>query len=326
MTQDEEEFGAPAEAASLVRSALERACPGSVTRLRGSLAAGRADAYSDMDIEWRVPADRFAACVREPGTVLRDAAHVLREAYGDAWPRRRAPATARARAMPGAPEHSAPVSGGPEHSAPESGGPENGVPEYGIPEYGCAVRTDPEYAHSPGARLLFVRFPGLPLFWRLDLMVLAEGGTAAGEGPGGAVPETEWSLPASALENAIAAVKAVARADPETAAGLLRRGLDRLGAHPGPREAARGRGEPRGPGREERGTEARDWPAAVGLLVRAAVRAEPALAELGAQTEDVARRLLPPGPGDARPGVPVPLRWPPAATDGSADGPGAAGT
>lgn len=259
MTQDDDEFGAPARAASLVRSALERACPGSVTRLRGSLAAGRADAYSDMDIEWLVSADRFAACVREPGTVLREAARALREAYGDAWPGRPAPATAHARA----------VSIG--------------------PEYACAVRADPEYAHSPDARLLFVRFPGLPLFWRLDLMVLAEGGTAAGGG-GRDAPEADWSLPASALENAIAAVKALARADPETAAGLLSRGLARLGERPGT-ETGDGLGEA---GAGEGG--ARDWPADVSVLVRAAVRAEPGLAELGAQTEHVARRLLlPPG-------------------------------
>ncbi|MEV0850425.1 hypothetical protein AB0J21_31985 [Streptomyces sp. NPDC049954] len=303
MTQDDDEFGAPAKAASLVRSALERACPGSVTRLRGSLAAGRADAYSDMDIEWRVPADRFAVCVREPGTVLREAARALREVYGDAWPRRRAPTTAHARAASTGPAY---ASTGPAHA--------------------CAVRTDPEYAHSPGARLLFVRFPGLPLFWRLDLMVLAEGGTAAGEGTepgeGRDAPEADWSLPASALENAIAAVKALARADPETAAGLLSRGLARLGERPGTRT-----GDGPGDGGEgQYGGQAGDWPAAVSVLVRAAVRAEPGLAELGAQTEHVARRLLPPGPGDGHPGAAAPLRWLPAATDGSPGGPGADGT
>ncbi|MGW3497949.1 hypothetical protein [Streptomyces sp. NPDC001020] len=52
------------------RAALERNFPGSRTVLLGSLAAGNADAFSDIDVEWLVPDDLFAACVARVGTVL----------------------------------------------------------------------------------------------------------------------------------------------------------------------------------------------------------------------------------------------------------------
>jgi predicted nucleotidyltransferase len=38
---------------------LEQAVPGSYARLRGSLAEDRADAFSDIDVEWDVPDDAF---------------------------------------------------------------------------------------------------------------------------------------------------------------------------------------------------------------------------------------------------------------------------
>jgi hypothetical protein len=53
-----------------VRGALEAACPGSRARLRGSLAAGTADPYSDIDVEWTVPAGRFRECVEGTRTAL----------------------------------------------------------------------------------------------------------------------------------------------------------------------------------------------------------------------------------------------------------------
>lgn len=44
-------------------SALEAAVPGSTARLRGSMAAGTADDYSDVDVRWEVPAPAFGrAC------------------------------------------------------------------------------------------------------------------------------------------------------------------------------------------------------------------------------------------------------------------------
>ena len=51
-----------------LREALRVAVPGSVISLRGSLATGDADQFSDIDLLWVVPGNRFPeaiACVRE---------------------------------------------------------------------------------------------------------------------------------------------------------------------------------------------------------------------------------------------------------------------
>lgn len=50
--------------------ALAAYCPGSRSELRGSLALGTADAYSDIDIAWTVPDDRFDACLDAVPEVL----------------------------------------------------------------------------------------------------------------------------------------------------------------------------------------------------------------------------------------------------------------
>lgn len=173
-----------------LRAALERSCPGSRTALLGSLASGTADEYSDIDVEWIVPDDRFAASVASAPEVL-------------------------------AGVH--PVAG---------------------------VRTDPD---PRAGRLLFVRFAGVPLFWRLDLLIRTE------TGPEVSTPETEWSLPASALANATGAIKAIRRGRPDTARGLLDRGFARIGE---PDEATGA------------------WADDVARLARAAVAREPGLGEL----------------------------------------------
>ena len=52
--------------ASLARrilASLESALPGSTAQLRGSLAEGRADQYSDIDVCWEVPDELFQAAV-----------------------------------------------------------------------------------------------------------------------------------------------------------------------------------------------------------------------------------------------------------------------
>ncbi|MGW2845507.1 hypothetical protein [Streptomyces sp. NPDC001274] len=157
-------------AEELIR-ALAAYCPGSRAEPRGSLARGTADAYSDIDLAWTVPGDRFADCL------------------------------AAARGVLGAVR---PLD---------------------------SLRTDPDTRESGGRRLLFAAFRGLPLFWRVDLEVVAAGG-----GAGGPVPpaDDDWSRPASALANAVAATKAVLRGRPEDARGLLERGLGRIDAPEGP--------------------------------------------------------------------------------------------
>lgn len=173
-----------------IRAALERACPGSRTALLGSLAAGTADAYSDIDVEWIVPDDRFGAAVASAPAILGEVRPV------------------------------------------------------------ADVRTDPD---PRAGRLLFVRFAGVPLFWRLDLLVRTE------TGPEVSTPDGEWSLPASAMANAAGAVKAVRRGRPDDARGLLDRGFARIAEPVG----ATG-----------------DWPADIARLARAAAVRDPRLAGL----------------------------------------------
>ncbi|MFD0022132.1 hypothetical protein [Streptomyces sp. NPDC058382] len=121
----------------------------------------------------------------------------------------------------------------------------------------ASLRTDPDLLNSRKRRLLFVDFDGLPLFWRLDLEVVA---LSVADRPGydqgnPAARGDDWSRPASALANAVAAVKAVLRGEPDTAQGLLERGFARIGAVD---------------------TVSGDWFADITRLARAAAAAEPA--------------------------------------------------
>lgn len=192
--------------AAAVLGTLEAACPGSRATLLGSLAAGTADAFSDIDVEWVVPDARFLASVTAAPETL-------------------------ARVQPVA-----------------------------------AVRSDPEFHHSDRRRLLFVRFAGVSLFWRLDLSVRAESvadeADYDADNPAARAGEGEWSRPASALANALGAVKAVGRRRPDDARGLLDRGFARID------EADRATG---------------DWAADITRLARAAARRDPALTELSGQ-------------------------------------------
>lgn len=154
------------QAVDQVVAGLEGFVPGSVVNLRGSLAAGTADEYSDIDLRWVVPDESFAAAVGGLATALPEATR----------------------------------------------------------------RVDPAFARSDRRRLIFLRLPGLPLFWRIDLEVRAA--SIAGDDDYDAdnldARSTDgWSAAASALENAIAAVKAQRRGKPSE--GLLERGFARIG-------------------------------------------------------------------------------------------------
>ncbi|WP_328319139.1 nucleotidyltransferase domain-containing protein [Streptomyces sp. NBC_00388] len=200
-----------------VQQALTEQCPGSVAVLRGSLARGTADPYSDIDLAWTVPEAEFVACVAAVGPCLEALAAV------------------------------------------------------------ASLRSDPEAQRSSERRLLFVAFRDLPLFWRLDLEVMA---VSAKPEVGGRVERTrspaaggdpDWSPAASALANAVAVVKAVLRGQPDVAAGLLERGLQRVGAS----GSASGR-----------------WRADVVRLADAAACHEPAQRPLADQVERLAAELL----------------------------------
>ncbi|KOV60068.1 hypothetical protein ADK64_32310 [Streptomyces sp. MMG1121] len=138
-----------------------------------------------------------------------------------------------------------------------------------------SVRSDPDFHRSLRRRLLFVRFARVPLFWRLDLDIRCA--SVAGDpdhdtgNPAARARAGEWSRPASALANAVGAVKAVARGRQEQARGLLDRGFARIGVP----DRASG-----------------DWGADVARLAWAAVAQDPSLAEPAAEVGALARAYL----------------------------------
>ena len=100
-----------------------------------------------------------------------------------------------------------------------------------------AVRIDPGLARSDRRRLVFVRLAGAPLFWRVDLDIRARSVAADDsydDGNPAARDATGWSPPASAIENAIAAIKSGVRGRTDAASGLLSRGYQRIGLVPPP--------------------------------------------------------------------------------------------
>ena len=186
---------------------LVAACPGSHADLRGSLATGQADVFSDIDVTWRVPDEAFQ-------DVVTDVASVLEQV----WPV-------------------------------------------------ALVREDPEWQKSDQRRLVFVAFRELPLFWRLDLDIRAESGA---ENPTPA-PGEDRSPAASALANGVAAVKAVLRAQPATAVGLLDRAFERV---------------------EAEDTATGQWRDDISRLAEAAVRFDPGVGSLAGQVVVLAGEYL----------------------------------
>lgn len=167
-----------------ITGVLGAAIPGAVVTPRGSLAAGTADVYSDIDLTWIVPDEAFPDALAAVEALLGSVRPVV------------------------------------------------------------SVRIDPSLATSDRRRLLFVWLDGTPLFWRVDLDIRATSVADIGDFDDGnpAVYSDEgWSRPASALANAIAAIKATLREQNEVAGELLRRGFERIGdalAPPGdPRQA-----------------------------------------------------------------------------------------
>jgi len=141
-----------AVAAKLER-VLVSVCPGSHVARRGSLDRGDADEYSDIDLAWLVPGERFERCIESLPQLL-------------------------ARVCPVA-----------------------------------SVRSDPETRHLRKGRVVFVRFADLPMFWRVDPEISTTSGqrdVASVRNPGAAAGDA-WSVPTSALMNAIGAIKAVKR-------------------------------------------------------------------------------------------------------------------
>ena len=61
-----------AELAQKIIQALEHRSPGTIAELKGSLATGAADQYSDIDILWEIPDDLFRECVDRLEKILSD--------------------------------------------------------------------------------------------------------------------------------------------------------------------------------------------------------------------------------------------------------------
>ncbi|HTS96434.1 MAG TPA: hypothetical protein VMI33_07420 [Streptosporangiaceae bacterium] len=213
---------------SKLLAALQGWIPGSRARLRGSLGAGTADDYSDVDICWVVPDQDFTEAIDTLGAALSRCTAVL------------------------------------------------------------ALRADPEFARSARRRLVFARLHGMPLFWRVDIDIRADS-IAADDlydiGNPDAHSDTGWSAPASAIENAIAAIKAAARGQADTADSLLRRGCERI--------------------ERDHGSTA-DLADAITGLADACATQEPRLAGMAAEVRQVADHLLRsarPGDSSALPGA-----------------------
>src|SRR6476469_1554610 len=86
-----------------------------------------------------------------------------------------------------------------------------------------SLRVDPD--PGPDRRLVFIRFAGWPLWWRVDLEVHAAGLGAAG------VPDADqWSPEESACMGVVVTLKALARHRPDAAEDLLARALQRVDA------------------------------------------------------------------------------------------------
>ncbi|HEV2376315.1 MAG TPA: hypothetical protein VGS19_29610 [Streptosporangiaceae bacterium] len=77
----------------------------------------------------------------------------------------------------------------------------------------------------------------MPLFWRVDLDIRASS-IAADDSYDAASPaarsDAGWSRPASAVENAVAAIKTAVRGQAMATTALLSRGYERINAAPSP--------------------------------------------------------------------------------------------
>jgi hypothetical protein len=103
-----------------------------------------------------------------------------------------------------------------------------------------SLRFDPDFQQSHKRRLIFVRFRDVPLFWRLDLDILATSlcGNLSYDINNPDARGTAWSLTESALANVIAAMKAHVRQQDDTARQLLLRAYQRVAVSGAPDDIA----------------------------------------------------------------------------------------
>ncbi|MFE2375421.1 hypothetical protein [Streptomyces sp. NPDC059398] len=242
-----------------LQRALMAQCAGSVAALRGSLARGTSDPYSDIDIAWMVPSAQFDTCVAAVERCL-GAVRAVVSLRSDPDVRRSCGRRLLFLAFRDMPlfwrldlEITTLSSEPAEPAEPaELAGTAGTVNRVGVAGPVSRVSpAGPAGGSSPRGQ------------------VQAQ---ISGDGASAGLGDPEWSLATSALANAVAVVKAVLRGQPEVAAGLLKRGLSRVGAG-GP---ASGR-----------------WRADVIRLADAAACHEPAQRPLADQIKRLAAELLP---------------------------------
>jgi len=93
-----------------------------------------------------------------------------------------------------------------------------------------SLRSEPTHQNSDRRRIFYIRFGGLPLFWRVQLELVA---ASVAEDPNydnfnAAARGTDWSLPESALWSAVDAIRSLARGHEKEAHNQLRRAFQRI--------------------------------------------------------------------------------------------------
>ncbi|HEX8924269.1 MAG TPA: hypothetical protein VF786_00680, partial [Terriglobales bacterium] len=93
-----------------------------------------------------------------------------------------------------------------------------------------SLRSEPTHQNSALRRIFYIRFGGLPLFWRVHLEVVA---ASVANDPlydnfNAAARGNDWSLPESALWSAVDAIRSLARGHEKEAHNQLRRAFQRI--------------------------------------------------------------------------------------------------
>jgi hypothetical protein len=126
-----------------------------------------------------------------------------------------------------------------------------------------SLRVDPEPRSD--SRLVFVRFHGWPLWWRVDLEIHSPGSGSL------SIPGSDpWSPPESACMGVVVTVKALARNRPEEAETLWTRALQRVDA----------------------GDVSGDWRVRIEALLDHLATSSPSVADLVTRTRHLSREVL----------------------------------
>ena len=126
-----------------------------------------------------------------------------------------------------------------------------------------SLRVDPD--PRPDSRLVFVRFQGWPLWWRVDLEIHSEE-----LGSVGVRDSDAWSPHESACMGVVVTLKALARNRPGAAEDLMVRAVQRVGAT----------------------DVAGDWQLRIGSLLDHIVSSSPLTADLVSRTRQLSREVL----------------------------------